>query len=249
MLFNIGQCHERLQDYDSAIQAYRSYLDASPGAEDRQAVQHKIEMLDEKMAKTGILLDVSVDGAVVYVDGVEVATSPVEGLLATSPGVHTLEVMREGYQPFTMKFTLPPGMSQQASVDLVPLPPPEPEPEPPEPEPLPSWFFWTYGIAGLAAAAAVATGVLALRKADQAARASEDHDRALWIARHDEMRRLSIATDVLIAAAAAAAVVSTVGLFVALDRRGRAREEPARAPSLSAWASPGAAGMSLTFGF
>jgi tetratricopeptide (TPR) repeat protein len=43
-LFNIGQCHRNLGDYDAAIFSFRKYLKLAPDAENRDAV---LELLDE----------------------------------------------------------------------------------------------------------------------------------------------------------------------------------------------------------
>ena len=43
-LFNIGQCHRNLGDYDAAIFTFRKYLKLEPEAENREAV---LELLDE----------------------------------------------------------------------------------------------------------------------------------------------------------------------------------------------------------
>jgi tetratricopeptide (TPR) repeat protein len=46
-LFNIGQCHRNLGDYDAAIFTFRKYLKLDPEAENREAV---LELLDELQA-------------------------------------------------------------------------------------------------------------------------------------------------------------------------------------------------------
>lgn len=43
-LFNIGQCHRNLGDYDAAIFTFRKYLRADPDTDNREAV---LELLDE----------------------------------------------------------------------------------------------------------------------------------------------------------------------------------------------------------
>jgi tetratricopeptide (TPR) repeat protein len=49
-LFNIGQCHRNLGDYDAAIFSFRKYLELSPGAANREAVEGLIEELEGKKA-------------------------------------------------------------------------------------------------------------------------------------------------------------------------------------------------------
>ena len=53
-LFNIGQCHRNLGDYDAAIFSFRKYLELDPEAEDREEVEELIEELEEKAAEDRI---------------------------------------------------------------------------------------------------------------------------------------------------------------------------------------------------
>jgi tetratricopeptide (TPR) repeat protein len=47
-LFNIGQCHRNLGDYDAAIFSFRKYLSLAPEAENREAV---LELIDDLEAQ------------------------------------------------------------------------------------------------------------------------------------------------------------------------------------------------------
>jgi tetratricopeptide (TPR) repeat protein len=47
-LFNIGQCHRNLGDYDEAIFSFRKYLKLEPDAENKDAVLSLIEDLEDK---------------------------------------------------------------------------------------------------------------------------------------------------------------------------------------------------------
>jgi tetratricopeptide (TPR) repeat protein len=235
LLYNIAQCHERLQQLPAAIDAYQRYLEQDPGAEDRQAVEQKIEKLQAKLEKTGIVLEVSEPGAQVLIDGEQAGTSPVEELIRTQPGSHQLEIIKKGFQPSRMKFTVLPGISQEIQVTLVPLPPEDQDEAPP------TWFYWTYGITAAAGAAAVVTGVLALDKAGDASATGSptryDADRSAAL-------RLAITTDVLIGVAAIGAIVSTAGIIAASKKKkGEARV------GLTPLVSPTCAGLSLQLTF
>lgn len=50
-LFNVGQCHRNLGDYDQAIFSYRKYLKLEPDAHNRSAVEKLIEDLERKRAQ------------------------------------------------------------------------------------------------------------------------------------------------------------------------------------------------------
>ncbi len=48
-LFNIGQCHRNLKNYDAAIFSFKKYLRLRPEASNRRAVEKLIEQLEEKV--------------------------------------------------------------------------------------------------------------------------------------------------------------------------------------------------------
>lgn len=225
LLYNIGQCHERLQDVPASIEAYSLYLEQKPDAEDRQAVEEKIKNLEQKLADTGILLDVSEEGADIYIDGERVAVSPVEYLIRTEPGTHDLEVTKDGFQTVVMKFTVPPGLAHETQVTLVPLLPEAQETEEDEEEveepPQPTWFYWTYGMSAAAGAAAVVTGSLALKKASDA---SSTDVPTIYNSEKRKATRFAITTDVLIGVTALGIIVSTAGAIAAARNRNRAEQ-------------------------
>jgi hypothetical protein len=47
-LFNIGQCHRNLGDYEAAIFSFKRYLKLDPDAENREQVEELIAQLEEK---------------------------------------------------------------------------------------------------------------------------------------------------------------------------------------------------------
>ena len=50
-LFNIGQCHRNLHDYDAAIFSYRKYLSLLPDAPNRAEVEDLIRELEDAQAR------------------------------------------------------------------------------------------------------------------------------------------------------------------------------------------------------
>src|SRR5689334_18091434 len=50
-LFNIGQCHRNLGDYDEAIFSFRKYLRLKPDAENREATEELIAELEAEKAR------------------------------------------------------------------------------------------------------------------------------------------------------------------------------------------------------
>jgi tetratricopeptide (TPR) repeat protein len=51
ILFNIGQCHRNLGDYDAAIFSFKRYLKLDPEAENREQVEELIADLEQKKAE------------------------------------------------------------------------------------------------------------------------------------------------------------------------------------------------------
>ena len=51
LLFNIGQCHRNLDDYESAVFSYKKYLKLEPEAPNRDQVEGLIEELERKIAE------------------------------------------------------------------------------------------------------------------------------------------------------------------------------------------------------
>jgi len=49
-LFNIGQCHRNLGDYEAAIFSFKRYLKLDPDAPNREKVEELIEELEQKLA-------------------------------------------------------------------------------------------------------------------------------------------------------------------------------------------------------
>lgn len=50
-LFNMGQCHRNLGDYEAAIFSFRKYLKAVPDAEDRAQVEAYVKQLEAEQDK------------------------------------------------------------------------------------------------------------------------------------------------------------------------------------------------------
>lgn len=51
LLFNIGQCHRNLGDYEAAIFSFKKYLKAAPEADNREQVEEYIDDLEAEQEK------------------------------------------------------------------------------------------------------------------------------------------------------------------------------------------------------
>jgi hypothetical protein len=72
--------------------------------------------------RTGKLeVKVSVEGATIYVDGAEIATSPMGGPVTLAVGKHTLKVSKPGHAEYLDTVTITPNEQTTVDVDLVPF--------------------------------------------------------------------------------------------------------------------------------
>ena len=55
VLFNLGNLHEKLEDFRTAYDLFKRYLDGSPDADDRDSVKRRMERLRDRpsSARTG----------------------------------------------------------------------------------------------------------------------------------------------------------------------------------------------------
>lgn len=103
LLFNVGQCHERLFRYDEAIRAYQRYLaEGGASAEGAADVQASIRALEGLLGT--ITITVNVASATVWVDGREVGTAP--GDVRIPGGPHTVELRATGHATSAQQITI-----------------------------------------------------------------------------------------------------------------------------------------------
>lgn len=152
ILLNIATTLRQLDRLAEAGDMYELYL-ADPGADPEKVPEVK-QALSEIDAKTGrLVLEVSVEGATVTVDGdrLERSKTPsTKRLVRTLPleeeqagrwrvrlraGTHEVRVSKEGYRPWTQQVTLPAGQQETLTATLEPEQETEPSPPPAPPPP------------------------------------------------------------------------------------------------------------------
>ncbi len=180
LYYSLARALDELGRREEAAHFYERFLVES-GVEYRSSLYERAhEKLRAASVGLGKLrLDASVPGAVLFVDGVERATLPTTPIYLAE-GRHALHAERAGFTPFESKVKIDSGQVTSVTVDMVPVrvvkePLPKPEvcpaepieiakvaPPPEESSVLTSWWFWS--LIGVAAVAAVGTGVgLAMR--------------------------------------------------------------------------------------
>ncbi|HYO72730.1 MAG TPA: tetratricopeptide repeat protein, partial [Archangium sp.] len=100
VLYNLGQCYEKLGDLQRALGYYRDYLRTVPNAEDRPLVESLIARLEkryEEERRPQVTVSSEPPGAQEQVDGEARGVTPWSDKVEVGP--HRLEVSHEGYQP------------------------------------------------------------------------------------------------------------------------------------------------------
>jgi tetratricopeptide (TPR) repeat protein len=170
--FNIGRAHEQLGEFRLAVESYRRYLRERADAPDARELRAHIDELTERgepspdsprrRAEHGSLaIDADHAGALVMLDGKRLDVAPIDKILEVSPGLHRLEVTREGYVPFRSTIEVQPGALSAAYVDLRPLT------QPPRAEGSSLWTWLAVGASAAALITGTAFGVAALDSRDQ----------------------------------------------------------------------------------
>lgn len=244
LLFNIGQCHERLFRYDEALRYYRRYVtEGGASARDRSAVEATVRTLEGLLAT--VRVTVNVPHAEVWVDERRVGSAP--GEVQIPGGRHVIELRERGYLPARQEVQLPARATRDLAFSLEVVP---------RGRGVRPVFFWTTaGAAALSAAVGAFFGVRALvmrgdvdsRLADPAGRYEvSDEDR-------QDIRQSALAADISYGGAALLAVGATVLFFVTDWGRGRADGERTPGARTSLGVAPlaygGGAGLQLLGGF
>jgi Tetratricopeptide repeat/PEGA domain len=160
VLFNIGQCYEKLYRYDGAIQAYEGYLkEGGEGAEDAATVKAKMDLLATLLGRLEIHVTVPggkpVPDFELWVDGRYIGKNPKSALLPG--GNHEVEIRAPGFELAKAPLQLPATAQKTLSFELEPLAKEYKGLRPP--------MFWT--TSALAAGTAIAGGVLGFMALDE----------------------------------------------------------------------------------
>lgn len=114
VLYNIGQCHERLFRYDRALEYYQRYLDeGGPDAADRGTVEGMIHALEGLLGT--VTVAVNVPSAELWIDDHLVGDAP--GTFRVPSGIHVVEVRAAGFSPARTEATV--AARREASVALT----------------------------------------------------------------------------------------------------------------------------------
>jgi tetratricopeptide (TPR) repeat protein len=120
ILFNIGQIHARLGRAVEAVEALQRYLaeaGTSVNAERRALVERELQT---QRARIGTVAPtVSVPGAVISIDDVEVGSAPLAEPVRVSAGEHVIAARADGFETARYRFRLAGGERRAVELELV----------------------------------------------------------------------------------------------------------------------------------
>jgi hypothetical protein len=228
VLYNIAQCHFELRDYVPARAALRRYLAeggaAALDAERRARVEADLADMSRRIA--GVDIQSNVRGAVVYIDGRKVGTTPLSQPIEVSEGQRSVSVESSAGGTKQRSLLLVGGERQTVTVNFELVAPAadtsyalEKSPaslRPPSLAPGVGAGFWVAGAgAVLLAGGAGATGYLALRAQDERrARLDRPGVSAELDSDSRRIRTLAITSDALLGGALICAGIATTLLVV-----------------------------------
>jgi tetratricopeptide (TPR) repeat protein len=117
-IFNEAVSYERLDQRDRAAQLFKRYLEVSPGAKDRAAVEKRIARLgqggtvtpqEEKSVRGVVIVETTPPGATIYLDSKSnepLGKSPWNGSIV---GKHTFIIVAPGYRDARQEVNVKPG--------------------------------------------------------------------------------------------------------------------------------------------
>lgn len=168
LLYNIGMCQRALLRFPEAIDSFRQFLvEAGRDATDDQRRQ-VVELIAEMEASLSqVWVQVNVDGAILFLDGRQVGSTPLVQPLRVGAGAHVLEARKPGYRDGRVPFDVMAGENTQVQIVLEALPatvspgssPGGPSPAGEETSVVESWWLWTI-VGVVVVGGAVTAGVL-----------------------------------------------------------------------------------------
>lgn len=247
--FPIALAEQKLGRFLEALHHYELLLDERRQLSRAVVAQARKNIARVKKNLAALDLEVQPEGAAILVDGEEVGRAPLSGPHYMTPGKHTYAITLEGHTPVEGEVDIPPGKTEQRTIELekvpvvVEAPPPGEAPEKTEQGDVDVVLWAGIGATVAFAAGATGSGLWAVQKHQR----FEDEslsDSAREKAR-DKGKKWAVAADALWIATAAAATFTAYYYFELRDD-GSAE----RADGDTAWWAPyaGQDGVGLALG-
>ncbi|NTX17053.1 tetratricopeptide repeat protein [Myxococcus sp. CA056] len=221
VLYNLGQCYEKLGELDKALTSYREYLRLVPKAKDRQGVQNRITNLETRLEaarRPRVTVDSEPSGAQVLLNGQARGQTPWSEPVEV--GAHELELTLPDHLSLKRSLEVRVGEPIQLRLVLAPTPvmaaDPVPDIVPVVTEEAPSrGRTWTWVAAGATGAATVGAVLLgSIARADARELTTRPHDGADVRRLRDSAQGKSRAANILYGVAGVAAATSVTLFFI-----------------------------------
>lgn len=249
--FNVAQCHERLSQYDLALEHYQRYLDEGGSAEsDADAVRGRIEVLSGLLGTIDVTLTWPVEVAAdarpeveLWLGDRRIGVAP--GAIRLPGGNHALEARAAGFESRIEQLQLSSGARVAVTFTMTPLA---------AGGGLDPAVFW--GVSAAAVVAALVGGAIGITVLMDGARASlgEPEDATFTMADVASIRERSLVADVFYGTAGLFAVTAVI-LYFASDWSGpdpsQSEGTDTSAPSVAVvpWLGPSVVGLSAEGSF
>ena len=107
--FPIAQAEQRLGRFVDALQHYQQLLEEGKDIPGQLKTQVERELIDVKKNLAAVVIEAQPEGALVLIDGSQVAKTPMDQPVFVEPGAHTLTIKLEGFKTIERKVDLAMG--------------------------------------------------------------------------------------------------------------------------------------------
>ncbi len=118
LLYNIAQAYEKLGQLTKSVEYLKRFLQSGSTKVDTKMVKSKVTNLEARIQQTGISVEVSEEGADIYVDDRKVGTSPAGSIIPLDEGMHKVRIVKQGFRDFTMNVGVVVGHSVPVDAKL-----------------------------------------------------------------------------------------------------------------------------------
>ena len=117
--FPIAQAEQRLGRFVDALQHYQQLLEEGKDVPAQLKTQVQKELIEVKKNLAAVVIEAQPEGALVFIDGSQVAKTPMDQPVFVEAGAHTLTVKLEGFKSVDRKVDLAMGKEFRDRIVLV----------------------------------------------------------------------------------------------------------------------------------
>lgn len=117
--FPIAQAEQRLGRFVDALQHYQQLLEEGKDIPAQLKTQVQRELIEVKKNLSAVVIEAQPEGAIVLIDGTQVAKTPMDQPVFVEPGAHSLTVKLEGFRTVDRKVDLAMGKEFRDRIVLV----------------------------------------------------------------------------------------------------------------------------------